>query len=127
MPSAKEERFFGVISKIDSHPRATYRFVVNTRRLQAMRARAVQCRTSLFTVLVNGLHLLVYKLTGSTDSVIGANTIMRGHEDLSRMIGFMVNTVLIRNQVHPEVSFLEKSGPDQKKPLRSYCPDDVSL
>jgi amino acid adenylation domain-containing protein len=53
---------------------------------------------TLYMVLVGALNLLLGKLTGSEDIVIGTALAGRGHADLEPVIGMFVNTLALRNQ-----------------------------
>ena len=62
---------------------------------------------TLFMVLLTTLKSLLYRYTGQNDLLIGTPVAGRDHSDLEDQIGFYVNTVVLRNEVHSEDSFLE--------------------
>lgn len=107
MSPEEEALFFGLIGKVEMKESKALRFVIDGRTLQACKAIAQGSGLSLFCVLLSSLQLLVYRITQSTDSIIGVNMAMRNNIDLKTLIGFMVNTVLVRNQVQPQASLID--------------------
>ncbi len=55
--------------------------------------------TSIYTILLN-------KLSGQQDIVVGTPTMGRNHVDLEGIVGMFVNTVPLRNQVDTSLSFI---------------------
>lgn len=101
MAPEQEDLFFGVIGKIEMHESAAYRFVIPKALHQSMLQMAAHAETSLFSVLQFGLAALIYRLSGCPDAVFGVNMAMRNNADLQNTIGFMVNTVLMRQHIDP--------------------------
>lgn len=104
MRADEEALFFGVIGKVEMKESAAFRFVVDAATHERLKELALATGATLFNVILYGFNLLIYRLTGSRDSIIGVNVATRNNEDLKNLIGFMVNTVLIRNEVVPSAS-----------------------
>ncbi|MCP5047884.1 MAG: amino acid adenylation domain-containing protein, partial [bacterium] len=66
----------------------------DTRRL---RAAALENGSSLFMVMLALTNILVFKLSGQEDIVIGTPIAGRRHADLEKVIGMFVNTLALRN------------------------------
>jgi non-ribosomal peptide synthetase component F len=47
--------------------------------------------------MIAGLNVLVYKITGTGDVVVGAHAAIRDREEIQDLPGFFVNTLLVRN------------------------------
>lgn len=62
-------------------------------------------RISLFSFLVAVLNLHLSKLTRKNSLVIGAPSAGRDLHDLNGIAGFMVNTVRLKTQIDPEITF----------------------
>jgi hypothetical protein len=107
MSPEEEALFFGLIGKVEMKESKALRFVIDGSTLQACKAIARDSDLSLFCVLLSSLQLLVYRVTQSTDSIIGVNMAMRNNIDLKNLIGFMVNTILVRNQVQSQASLID--------------------
>lgn len=107
MEARYERMFLGVIGKVEMKESGVYYFAVPHGVLRRLKTLAGAGGFSLFQLLIGSLHLTVFHLTGNPDSVIGVNMAMRNNDALRNMIGFMVNTVLVRNLVQTGDSTLE--------------------
>jgi amino acid adenylation domain-containing protein len=61
--------------------------------------------TTMFTALLAVFYVLLYKLSGQEDIVIGTPTAGREHLDLEAVIGVFVNTLALRNYPKGAMSF----------------------
>ena len=95
----EQELFFGVIARVKSERGSSYVFTVNGETLGALKQLAAGIDTGLFAVLAAGFNILFQRLTGENDIIIGFNSITRDHDDLENLIGFLLNTLLLRNNV----------------------------
>ncbi|MDO4683165.1 MAG: amino acid adenylation domain-containing protein [Lautropia sp.] len=92
------------------HPRPARRQVAAGRvdhligqpTVQALRQTASRLRVSLFTLLLGGFELLMSRLTGSTDVVVGVPAAGQVAADLPDIVGHCVNLLPIRGQVQPQ-------------------------
>jgi amino acid adenylation domain-containing protein/non-ribosomal peptide synthase protein (TIGR01720 family) len=60
---------------------------------------------TLYTVLITGFAVLLYKYTGQNDLIIGTPTANRQHAQLAGLIGFFVNLLTLRLKLSPENTF----------------------
>ncbi|MEM7186174.1 MAG: condensation domain-containing protein, partial [Bacteroidota bacterium] len=60
---------------------------------------------SLYMTLVAVWKVLCYKYTAQRDIIIGSPIAGREHPDLENQIGFYVNTLVLRNEIHPKDTF----------------------
>ncbi len=65
---------------------------------------------SLYMTLLTVVYILLYKYTGEEDIMVGSPVAGRQHFDLENQIGFFINTLVLRNEVCPEYSFLDLLG-----------------
>jgi amino acid adenylation domain-containing protein len=84
---------------------AGFRLVVPGEILEPLRQITREQKVSLFMLLVAGFNLFLSRTTGQQDIVIGVPAAARQHEDLKHVIGFFVNTLMLRNRVNPDQSF----------------------
>jgi len=84
---------------------AGYRIVVPEPVTDRLKALARQHNTSLYIVLVSGFNLLLSKITGQHDIIIGAAGSGRNHESIKNIVGYFINTTLLRNQTDDEEIF----------------------
>ncbi|HLP62596.1 MAG TPA: amino acid adenylation domain-containing protein, partial [Candidatus Deferrimicrobium sp.] len=72
---------------------------------QGLKTMAQQEGATLFMVLAAVLNILLAKLSGHEDIIIGVPVAGRRHVDLEKIIGMFVNTLALRNYPSGEKSF----------------------
>ena len=75
---------------------ASLMFRLDTQTTQTLRASAQGTGRTLFSTLLGAFGLLLHKLTGQDDLVIGTPVRGRDHPELESLIGFFVNTLPVR-------------------------------
>ncbi|PCH93847.1 MAG: hypothetical protein COB85_06335 [Bacteroidetes bacterium] len=86
---------------------STYRTTLTFQLVNSLNEVGLQHKASLFMVMLAGFNILLQRLSGSNDIIVGTPVAGREHEDLKDLIGFFVNTVALRNTVDPNQSFSE--------------------
>ncbi|MEU9144178.1 amino acid adenylation domain-containing protein [Streptomyces sp. NPDC048349] len=69
------------------------------------RALAGERSATLFMVLTAAVKAVFARHCGQEDIAVGTATSGRGHRDLEQLVGFLVNTVVLRSRVDPAASF----------------------
>lgn len=85
-------------------------FTFGTEFKKELDAFCLQKRSSLFMVLTAALKVLLYRYTAKDDLIVGTPVAGRDHPDLENQVGYYVNTLALRDRIHPEKSlaaFLE--------------------
>ena len=98
-------------NNLDSKTSAAYRIVVPETVMLGLKKIAKERKASLFMVLLAGFNLLMSRITGQENILLGVPGAARQHEDLKNIIGVFVNTLILRNKVNPGetfTTFLEK-------------------
>ncbi|WP_176460935.1 non-ribosomal peptide synthetase [Janthinobacterium sp. PC23-8] len=67
--------------------------------LAGLRARAVAADTTLFTVLLAAFQILLFRHSGQEDVRVGVAVANRGRPEVAGVIGFFVNTQVLRNRI----------------------------
>ncbi|MBU0485479.1 MAG: amino acid adenylation domain-containing protein [Proteobacteria bacterium] len=80
-------------------------FTLDRESTAGLRRLARASEASLFMVLLATLKTLIYRYTGQSDLIIGTPIAGRNHPDLEQQIGFYVNTLALRTDLHGEESF----------------------
>lgn len=75
-----------------------------TRQLQALGRGE---NASVFIVLVAAVKTLLHRYSGQEDIIIGHPVTGREHPDLENQVGFYVNTIVLRDRIEPERSFID--------------------
>jgi amino acid adenylation domain-containing protein len=69
-----------------------------------LREQARQCGGTLFMALAAAFHALLFRLTGEGDVRSGVPVANRNRPETARVVGFFINTVVLRTQVHARLS-----------------------
>ncbi|MCE5291305.1 MAG: amino acid adenylation domain-containing protein [Nocardiaceae bacterium] len=80
---------------------------------------------SMFMVLHAALAVLLSRLSGSEDIVIGAPVAGRGTAEIDDLVGMFVNTLALRTTVEPDVSFTELLANVRHVDLEAFDHADV--
>jgi len=59
-------------------------------------------KISLFTLLVACFKIVISRLTGETDIIIGTPVANRTHDDIKNLVGYFLNTVMLRDVIDRE-------------------------
>jgi amino acid adenylation domain-containing protein len=86
---------------------AGFRLVVPAGVTRRLRALARQQNASLFMVLLSAFYLLLWRLSGQKDIILAIPAAARQHEELKHIIGFFVNTLILRGRIEPKTGFVD--------------------
>ena len=93
--------------------------------LNSLRQLAQANNATLFMLMETAFALLLGRWSNEHDIVLGTPTAGRTHKDLEPLIGFFVNTLLLRNDLSGPVSFVELLARTQRMALDAYSNQDV--
>lgn len=93
------EAFYGIVAKAERSSAKSYRFVLSGEIFSRLNVLCGQRLITIYPIIITVLNILIYKKTRINDVIIGANIAIRDRAAFRRLIGFMVNTILIRNRV----------------------------
>ena len=80
---------------------------------------------TLFVTLLAAFDVLLSKLSGQRDIVVGTPTAGRSHESTEGLIGFFVNTVALRTRLDGDPTFIELLGRVRETTLSVFEHQDV--
>ncbi len=84
-----------------------YKTYISTENSQKLRDYVGKEGGSLYVGLLALCNIMLHQYTSETDISIGVPVAGRDHSDLEDQIGFYINTITLRNQVHSNQSFTE--------------------
>lgn len=84
---------------------SAYGFFISESLKDKIKDLAKEHQTSIFVVLLTGFSLYLSELTGQEDILIGTAGSGRDHESLQNVIGYFINTTILRNKIDTELSF----------------------
>jgi len=94
-------------SNLKNNNSAGYRCVIKETYKNKLKELARENNTSLFVVLLTTFKFFLADLTGQKDILIGTAGFGRNHEDLKNVIGYFINTTILRNEISTEESFVD--------------------
>jgi amino acid adenylation domain-containing protein len=80
---------------------------------------------TMFATLMAGLYALLWRYTGQTDLVVGTVSANRSQRGLSRLIGFLVNTLPVRCDLSGDPSFTELLARVREATTGAYAHQDL--
>ncbi len=80
-------------------------FTFDSDTTKRMKALAANANVTLYTLLLAAFNVLLYRLSGKKDILIGSPVSGRKREEFQSIAGVFVNTVVLRNQLNVEESF----------------------
>jgi amino acid adenylation domain-containing protein len=90
----------------DYHGGATD-FIIEAQETQALKAIADKQGASLFMTLLAAYNVLLNKISGQEDIVVGTLVSGRDHPDIEKTIGMFVTDLPLRNYTHGDLNFIE--------------------
>ncbi|MCP5109186.1 MAG: AMP-binding protein, partial [bacterium] len=103
------------------------RFELGKKETVLLKELARKEGTTLFTVLGALFNVLLSKLSGQEDIVVGSPAAGRRHSDLENMIGMFVNTLPLRNRPTGEKYFKGFIGEVKKRTLEVFENQDYQF
>ncbi len=81
---------------------------------------AKQSGTTPYMAILSVFTILLSKLSGQEDTIIGTSTAGRRHADLENIIGMFVNTLVLRNSPEGETRFNQYLGEVKENTLQAF-------
>ncbi|MFC2146101.1 amino acid adenylation domain-containing protein, partial [Acidobacteriota bacterium] len=83
----------------------TLHFEIGEEDTRALKSLTIKEEVTLFMVLLSIYNILLSKLCGQEDMIVGTPIAARRHTDLQQIIGMFINTLALRNFPLPEKPF----------------------
>jgi amino acid adenylation domain-containing protein len=104
---------------------ASERFELDQELVEGLKRLGQQEGTSLYMSLLAGYQLLLSRYTQQHDIVVGTPSGQRVREELAGLIGFLINTLVMRTDLSGNPSVREVLGRVRKVALDGYSHQDV--
>ena len=102
-------------------------FDISAEETERLRELANQEGATMFMMLLAIYNVLLSKLSGKEDIIVGTGTAGRRHADLERAIGMFVNTIALRNYPFPGITFRDFVKEVRKRTLQAFENQDYLL
>jgi amino acid adenylation domain-containing protein len=93
--------------------------------LSKLKSLSDQQGVTLFMTLLAGFEILLYRYTGQTDISIGSAIANRSRQELEPLIGFFLNTLVLRTQFTEDFSVAELLQRVRDVSLQAYAHQDI--
>ena len=80
---------------------------IDAQRLERWRGIGAQAGATMFMTVMAGFSVLLHRQTGQTDIAVGSPVAAKPHPELEGLIGFFVDTQVVRNHLAGNPSFLD--------------------
>jgi len=104
---------------------ATHAFVLPKDLSEALKALNRQEGATLFMTLLAAFQTLLHRYTGQSDIVVGSPIAGRNRTEIERLIGFFVNTVVLRTDLSGNPTFRQLLARVQDIALGAYLHQDL--
>ncbi len=104
---------------------ATCEFVIAANVARQLKKLAEGQGATLFMVLLAAFQTLLYRYTGQDDITVGTPIAGRDSGETEKLIGFFINTLVLRGDLSGEPSFIELVQRTKEVTLQAYAHQDV--
>ena len=112
-------------SLVQSHRGANQLLELPQRLLDALEELSQQAGVTLFMTLLAAFQTLLHRYTGQTDIAIGSPIANRHRSELEGLIGFFVNSLVLRTNLAGEPTFRELLDRVRDVTLAAYAHQDL--
>ncbi|NOQ25821.1 MAG: amino acid adenylation domain-containing protein, partial [Bacteroidales bacterium] len=92
---------------VQSHEGAIVNFVLSKEETEGIKIFTKENGLTLYMTLLSVFNILLSKLSGQDDIIVGTPIAGRNHADLENIVGMFINTLSIRNEVKAEETIQE--------------------
>ena len=104
---------------------STFTFTVDATVVQPLQALAQAHGATLYMTVLSAFALLLARYSGQADLVIGTPIANRTHPAVEELIGFFVNTLALRIDLHGEPTFVDLLARVRQITLAAYAHQDA--
>jgi amino acid adenylation domain-containing protein/FkbH-like protein len=112
---------------VQSYRGASANIVIDAALTAELTALSNRQGATLAMTLLTAWSLLLAKLSGQDDIVIGMPSANRSHPDLEPLIGFFVNTIALRLQLQPQLSVSDALSIVRTEMVNALAHQDVAF
>jgi amino acid adenylation domain-containing protein len=112
---------------VKSYKGATHRFELGKELTKTVKSLAESLKVTPYMVLLSAFGMLLNKYTGKSDIPIGTPVANRRKSEFESLVGFFVNTQVLRLDVAPTDSFKDLVKNVRNVALEAYSNQDVSF
>ncbi|MEH1781195.1 MAG: amino acid adenylation domain-containing protein [Nostoc sp.] len=104
---------------------ATQYFTLSKDLTQALKTLSQQEGVTLYMTLLAAFKTLLYRYTGQDDIVVGTVSARRNQSEIERLIGYFLNTLVLRTDLSGSPSFRQMLERVRSVTLKAYAHEDL--
>ncbi|NER82687.1 MAG: AMP-binding protein, partial [Leptolyngbya sp. SIO1D8] len=110
---------------VPSYRGARQSFLLPKDLIDALKVIGRKVEATLFMTLLTAFKILLYRYTGQEDIVVGSPTANRTRTEIEGLIGYFVNTLVMRTTLSGNLTFEELLGRVRQVMIDAYANQDV--
>ena len=110
---------------IHSTEGATYQFMIEAELNEKLNKLSKENGATLFMTLLSIYKILLYRYTGNSDISVGTPIANREQVEIAGLIGFFINTLVLRDEFESDISFLSLLEQVKQTCLDAYTHQDI--
>jgi amino acid adenylation domain-containing protein/non-ribosomal peptide synthase protein (TIGR01720 family) len=110
---------------VQTHRGSTIHFALTSELGQAIQELSRRHGATLFMTLLAAFDVLLHRITGQSDIVVGSPIAGRTRIETEGLIGFFLNTLVLRAEIEGEASFLDLLARVKESCLDAYAHQDL--
>ncbi|MDM8520388.1 amino acid adenylation domain-containing protein [Anaerolineales bacterium HSG6] len=103
----------------------TQTFVLPAKLTKPLKILGLEAGATLFMTLLTAFKILLYRYTHQTDILVGVPVANRDRSEIERLMGFFVNTIVLRTDLSDTPSFQKLLAQVRETTLEAYEQQDV--
>ncbi|HYC30039.1 MAG TPA: amino acid adenylation domain-containing protein, partial [Chitinophagaceae bacterium] len=100
-------------------------FNINRNLTEQLKILSARQGATLYMTLLSALKVLLYRYSGQQDICVGSPIAGRTQKETEGLIGFFINTLALRSNIHDECSFTDLLAQVKTTTLEAYEHQDV--
>ncbi|HKG81525.1 MAG TPA: condensation domain-containing protein, partial [Pyrinomonadaceae bacterium] len=110
---------------LESHRGGNKSFLLRAELLEGLAQLSRREGATLFMTLLAAFQTLLYRYSGQEDIVVGTPIANRSRAEVEGLIGFFLNTLVMRARITPQMSFRTLLANTRETALQAYTHQDV--
>ncbi|MCU0516902.1 MAG: condensation domain-containing protein, partial [Oscillatoria sp. Prado101] len=99
--------------------------ILSEKLSESVKALSRECGATLFMTLLAAFQTLLYRHTGQEDIIVGSASAGRNRAEIEPLIGFFINTLVLRSLLGGNPSFRELLGRVRQVALGAFAHQDM--
>jgi len=111
--------------KVQTHHGATHSLEIPKSQVKKLRTLSRAKGVTLFMILLAAFKTLLYRYSGQEDIIVGTSIAGRNRAELERLIGFFINTIVMRTDLSGNPGFNELIHRVRETALGAYAHQEM--